>query len=246
LSDLIRAKLTLRQTIDTWAAARPDLPFVLPFLVYLILMQLRVYGPPSLMPLSIVICGLGAILVAGAFTEYHPKAGRPYWIIAIVIGAFAGWGWMAGQHFFEQIGLGGRLPGYALLTGAPGESDLRDQVGAGKLFAWVVGLRMVVAVLVVPIVEELFWRGFLLRLLIDGKDFRRVPIGKFTWFSFVVTSLLSTLQHPDNWMVSILCWMLFNAVLYVTKSLPCVMILHGVTNLVLYALVIGSGEWRFI
>jgi len=50
-------------------------------------------------------------------------------------------------------------------------------------------LRLVV---VVPLVEEVFWRGFLLRFVID-EHFERVPFGKFTWLSFVVVAVAFTL-----------------------------------------------------
>ena len=38
-------------------------------------------------------------------------------------------------------------------------------------------------VIVVPLLEEIFWRGFLLRYLIH-QDFMRVPFGTFRWGSF--------------------------------------------------------------
>jgi hypothetical protein len=90
----------------------------------------------------------------------------------------------------------------------------------------------------VPVVEEVFWRGFLLRALIYWDRFEKVPLGTFTWVSFLGTSLLSTLEHPDNWGVSILCWFLYNGLMYWKKSILCLIITHGVTNLVLYLYVL--------
>ena len=52
-------------------------------------------------------------------------------------------------------------------------------------------LRLVV---VVPLVEEVFWRGFLLRFIID-EHFERVPFGKFTWLSFAVVTVAFTFTH---------------------------------------------------
>ena len=98
----------------------------------------------------------------------------------------------------------------------------------------------------VPIVEELFWRAFLLRALISWSDFERVPLGTFTWLSFLGTSFLSVLQHPGNWAVSILCWMVYNIVFYRTRSILCLVLLHGFTNLVLYLIVFRTQDWSFI
>ena len=48
--------------------------------------------------------------------------------------------------------------------------------------------RFLRLVIVVPLVEEIFWRGFLLRYLINEK-FTEVPIGAFSWFSFGVVTV---------------------------------------------------------
>ena len=104
---------------------------------------------------------------------------------------------------------------------------------------------MTVACTAVPVVEELFWRAFLLRALIDWQNFERIPLGTFTWLSFLGTAAISTLQHPDNWGVSVLCWMAFNAVFYWTRSILCLVLLHGFTNLALYLMVLRVGDWAF-
>jgi uncharacterized protein len=123
--------------------------------------------------------------------------------------------------------------------------DPRDALGADRLFWATWSLRLTVACTAVPVVEELFWRAFLLRALIHWHSFDRIPLGRFTWMSFFGTSLISTLQHPDNWAVSILCWMAFNLVFCWTRSVLCLVLLHGVTNLVLYLLVLRIDDWSF-
>jgi CAAX prenyl protease-like protein len=229
-------------TLDRLAASRPDLPFIAPLLVYLALLGLVYAVPPTWQPAVIALRGVGTLAVFWALRRHLPPLGRPYWAVAIVGGALVAWGWVVGQHLLEQWGWGGRLP---LMPGGKAVADPRDELGAGGLFWTTWWLRMLVACTAVPIAEELFWRGFLLRALINWHDFDRVPLGTFTWLSFLGTSLISTLQHPDNWGVSILCWMAFNAVFYWTRSLLCLMLLHGFTNLVLYLIVLRVGDWSF-
>ncbi|MHC4795757.1 MAG: CAAX prenyl protease-related protein, partial [Planctomycetota bacterium] len=106
-------------------------------------------------------------------------------------------------------------------------------------------LRITVACTAVPVVEEIFWRGFLLRALINWDRFETIPLGTFTWFSFLATSLLSVLEHPDNWAVSILCWFVYNALMYWKKSILFLIITHGITNLALYIYVIVAQDWLF-
>lgn len=228
--------------IDRLGATRPDIVLVAPFMIYLLLLGLTEALPASWQPLTITVRGVISLAVVWMFRRHLPPWGRPHWVLAIVGGVLCAWGWVAGQVGFDHLGLGGRLPGY------PGEAaavDPRGALGAGHLFAWTWTLRMSVAVIAVPVVEELFWRAFLLRALIHWHEFERVPLGRFTWFSFLGTALLSTLQHPDNWGVSILCWMVFNGVFCWTRSILCVVLLHAVTNLVLYVMVLRVGDWSF-
>lgn len=223
-------------------AGRPDWVLIAPLMVYIGLLGLVYLVPATWQPGAILLRAVAAAAAAWLLRRHFPPLGRSHWPIAIVVGALAAWGWVAGQHWLDWLGLGGRLPGF------PGEKamvDPRVALGARGLFWATWGARLATAGLVVPVVEELFWRGFLLRALIDWQNFERVPLGKFTWFSFLGTALISTLQHPDNWGVSIACWLVFNGVFYWTRSLLCLMLLHGATNLFLYVMVLRVGDWSF-
>jgi CAAX prenyl protease-like protein len=172
--------------------------------------------------------------------------GKAHWPVAIVVGVLVAAGWVVGQHFFNDVHIAGRSLGGRLFffPGTPDVSDPRVGLSAWSWGSQVV-LRIAVASITVPMVEELFWRGFLLRAMIDWDRFERVPLGTFTWFSFLGTSLLSMFEHPDNWAVSILCWFAYNGLMYWKKSLLCLMIAHGITNLVFYVYVIYAGDWMF-
>jgi membrane protease YdiL (CAAX protease family) len=231
-----RGRSAALDAIDQIAAARPDIVLMGPLLAYILLLGLVGLVPVTWQPAAIVARGVGSLAVVWLFRRHLPPLGRPHWIIAIALGAFAAWGWSAGQQLFDHLGLGGRLP---LMPGQRAVVDPRGELGSAELFWATWSLRMLVAVVAVPVVEELFWRGFLLRALIDWHHFDRLPLGHFAWVSFVGTALISTFQHPDNWVVSIFCWLLFNAVFVWTRSLLCLMLLHGFTNLVLYLI-----EWR--
>ena len=55
-------------------------------------------------------------------------------------------------------------------------------------------LRTLRAVLIVPIVEELFWRGWLMRW-IERPDFEAVPLGHYHRRSFWLVAILFALEH---------------------------------------------------
>jgi uncharacterized protein len=104
-------------------------------------------------------------------------------------------------------------------------------------------IRMVGAVLVVPVMEELFWRSFLLRYLISPR-FETVPLGTFTLFSFVVTMILFGLEH-HLWLAGMIAGAAYTLLLYGTGRLwPCI-IAHAVTNLALGVHVLLTQEWTW-
>ena len=103
--------------------------------------------------------------------------------------------------------------------------------------------RIVGAVLVVPLMEELFWRSFLLRYLIDN-NFEKVRIGTFTWASFLFTVVLFGLEHNYIY-AGIMAGVVYNLILYKTRSLAQCVLAHAVTNLALAIYVIFTGKWQF-
>lgn len=103
--------------------------------------------------------------------------------------------------------------------------------------------RVAGAVLVVPLMEELFWRSFLIRYIID-RDFQKVSIGAFTWVSFLLTVILFGLEH-NYFLAGMMAGVMYNLILYKTRSIAHCVLAHAVTNLALALYVIITGQWRF-
>ena len=112
--------------------------------------------------------------------------------------------------------------------------------------AWALyGCRVAGIALVVPVMEELFWRGFLMRWLIR-EDFIAVPLGTYQTFSFWVTTLLFASVHGMEWPQGVVVGVIYGAWFVRTKSLGSIMLAHGVTNLLLAFYCLASGEWHFL
>ncbi len=107
----------------------------------------------------------------------------------------------------------------------------------------VIAFRLVGAVLVVPVVEEVFHRGWLLRYLVR-EDFRSVPLGTFTWTSFLVSTALFGLSHQE-WLAGVICGAAFNGLLYWKRSLTLCIVAHAAANLGLAVWVLWQGAWQF-
>jgi len=106
-----------------------------------------------------------------------------------------------------------------------------------------IALRLFGASVVVPIFEEIFWRSFILRYIINP-DFTRVNIGAFTWASFLISSLLFGLEHY-LWLAGIVAGLCYNLLLYKTKHINYCILAHGITNFLLGLYVLFTASWRF-
>jgi len=105
--------------------------------------------------------------------------------------------------------------------------------------------RVTGACLVVPVMEELLWRSFLMRWLIN-KDFLGVSLGTYTHISFWITVFCFVSVHrPWEWGVTLVAGILYGAYLVRTKNLVGCVIAHAVTNLGLAVYVVYSGSWFY-
>lgn len=105
--------------------------------------------------------------------------------------------------------------------------------------------RIAISVIAVPILEELFWRGFLMRWLIDEHDFRRVSLGKFAPMAFIVTAVLFAAEHGSFWDVGLLTGLIYNWWMVRTRNLWDCILAHAVTNGALAAWVVLAGQWQY-
>jgi len=105
------------------------------------------------------------------------------------------------------------------------------------------GLRCSGAVIVVPIMEELFWRSFLLRWLID-RDFMTVAVGRLSWFAVLATTVLFGLEHHYVF-AGMMAGALFTLVYWQTGSIIHCILCHAVANLGLAWYVLATAQWQF-
>lgn len=201
-------------------------------------------GPQSLLasapeqivfPAQTLLCG---VLLALFWRHYG--LGSPRKIVftmaaAILIFAI----WISPQAFFRA---------------APREVGFNPTIFSENppLFAAMLALRFLRLVVVVPLLEEIFWRGFLLRDLID-RDFQKIPVGTFSLFSYSVVTLLFAFAHwggetfhpgPD-FVPALFAGALFNFVAWRTRSLTSCVAAHALTNLLLGVYILQTRQWGF-
>ena len=121
---------------------------------------------------------------------------------------------------------------------------LKTSIPPEELSPLMLALRTARAALLVPVLEELFWRGWLPRW-IQGNPFHRIPLGQYTPLAFWATALLFAAEHGPFWEVGLVCGIIYNFWMKRTRSLGDLVLTHAVTNLALSLYVIIREDWRF-
>ena len=118
-------------------------------------------------------------------------------------------------------------------------------------FVAFLAVRTLGPTLVVPVMEELFWRNWLWRSLIAPNNWRLAKIGEPELVGWLGTSVAFSLVHPQR-LVSVVWALLIAWLLLRTKSIGACIVAHAVTNflLALYVLVMTlvldhPNEWYF-
>lgn len=101
--------------------------------------------------------------------------------------------------------------------------------------------RLIGFLLIAPVIEELFTRSFLIRFIISN-NWKKVPIGKYTLPSFIITVLFFGFSH-SRWLAGIIAGVLLNLLLYKQKSIESCIVAHFTANLLLAIYVITTSSW---
>ncbi|HEX4210488.1 MAG TPA: exosortase E/protease, VPEID-CTERM system, partial [Candidatus Binataceae bacterium] len=172
---------------------------------------------------------LRVLLVAAAIWWYRDRIGAALFGFSwasIGLGVLCFVGWIALSH--PDPAANAAIAGH--LRGLP----------VGALGAWMI-FRVIGAVITVPLAEELAFRGYLQRKLVDSQ-FEAVPLSRFTWPSFIVSSVAFGLLH-QSWIAGILAGMLFALASYRRGRLADAITAHATANALLAAYVITTGAW---
>lgn len=105
-------------------------------------------------------------------------------------------------------------------------------------------VRALGSTLLVPILEELFWRAWLMRWVANN-DFWKVPLGYFAPGAFWIVAALFASEHGPFWEVGLAAGVLYGWWLVKTKDLGNCILAHAVTNGVLAAYVLTRDQWQY-
>jgi uncharacterized protein len=168
-----------------------------------------------------------------------PFARMPSWL-AIIVGLVGAVVWIAlawvqrsvQSHFGWSLGVGARSAFNPLqeLAASPAWAD-------GFLAIRFAGLA-----LVVPVIEEFFLRGFLMRFFV-APDWWTVPFGTVNRLAVVAGTVFPVLMHPGEALAAAVWFSAVTWLMLRTRNLWDCIAAHAVTNLLLGIYVVASGNW---
>ncbi len=221
---------------DARAPAGRTVEWVGPFAVFALWLLLDKYIPLANPWRELLRDAVSAAAIIGFSRRVLPRS-APQWLgsIALGLGVCAIWiapdalvpGWRSHALFQNAI------------TG-----HVANSIAPRELTPPMLVLRTARAALLVPVLEELFWRGWLPRWLQSAR-FERIPLGQYTPLAFWATALLFAAEHGPFWEVGLICGIIYNWWMWRTRSLGDLMLTHAVTNLALSLYVIATGRWAF-
>ena len=218
---------------------------VAPFVVFLLLTFFQGYlGEPGRFWIYLAKTLVGAWLLRLVWNVVSEMRWRISWEAVVVgVAVFSVWVGLDGiipdqKQMWIKLGLS-----KAPATPEPAWNPFL-QFDGGAPLAWLfVAVRIAGSSLVVPPLEEVFYRSFLYRW-VAKPDFESVPLGQFSMKPFVITALIFGLAH-NEWLAGILCAAAYQGLVCRKKRLGDAMTAHAITNFLLGVWVVWKGAWHF-
>jgi uncharacterized protein len=234
----------------------PWLPYVLPLAVFLLFNSIEpsaTGGENSSWPLEphhypLVYTAKIAAVIAALVVVWPVYRKFPFGItpLGILVGLVGGVLWIVLCHvdweerLLPAIGLGSFLGEGARVGYNPLEA-LSDT--PAWMYAFL-AIRFVGLALLVPIIEEFFLRGFLMRF-VSATDWEKVPFGAASTMALIVGTIFPLLTHPLSEAFAVIVW--FSLVTWLmlrTRNIWDCVIAHAITNLMLGIYVVSTGDWH--
>ena len=220
---------------------------VIPFVAWLLLMHVPGLPPAWRYALQTVAC-LAILLTLKPWRRYGPIRVR-YLPAAVAVGLFVFVAWVgletawfgrlapAAQKFYLRFGVGlwpfGQIP-----------EPVTAPVYAPAVCGWPLAVvRLLGSALVIAVIEEFFWRGFLYRFLIN-RSFLKLDLALFRWSAFLIVVALFAVEH-QRWLAGLVAGAAYGLLLLRTRDIWAAAAAHVVTNFCLGLYVLGTGAYQF-
>jgi CAAX prenyl protease-like protein len=217
--------------------ARDDQAYFLPMAVFLVFTW--VGGTwPSLYPLTYIAKTVIVAILLIYFWRHYTKISWSHAWLGVAVGILGVVQWVGMEKLILHL-----WPHYPRMSH---DAFVPDHAIASPAARWgFIALRWAGASLVVPVMEELFWRDYLWRTLLAPNDFKLAEVGEWDRKVFLIVALAFGAGVHIEWMTAIVWGLMIGLLLVRTRSLGACIIAHAVTNFLLGAYVLYTHDWNF-
>ena len=213
-----------------------DHAYLFPMAVFLIFVWVGGHWK-SLYPAAYVARALVVAAMLWMMRAHYTRIRWNHWWLGIIVGVLGIFQWIGMQLWLERH--------VEFFKPSPDVFNPMEVFKTSAGFWSFTTIRIIGAVLVVPFMEELFWRDYLWRSLSAPNDFKLAAVGERDWKSFLMVSGAFAVVHGNCWLTAIGWAMMVGWLLIATRSLGACIIAHAVTNLLLAGYVLHTHEWTF-
>jgi len=210
-------------------------------------------APPMHNPTAVYLMPLLAVLAAGAVSRAFSSDFEFLYPLTVIAGllmfaryrrplARIDWGWSwRGPTVGILVFLVWIVAAFILVPEHVMPAKLAATPTALRGF-WILS-RITGSILIVPIAEELAYRGFLMRRLIKA-DFESVPFTSVRWPALVLTAIVFGAAHGALWIPGIIAGLAFGLVLIRRGRFGEAVAAHAVANALVSVSVLGWNQWQ--
>ena len=210
-----------------------DLAYILPMLIFLLITAAGNQWPGTYAAgyaIKTILAGAALILLR----DHYTKISWRVWWLGILVGVIGTVQWIA---------MGKLMMHWKIADSSDAHSPMK--VASPAFQGIYLAFRLAGPVLVVPFMEELFWRDFLWRTVVDPDDFKRAQVGHRNWLALLVVTAAFASVHASQGLTAVVWGLMIAGLLISTRSLGACILMHATTNLLLGIWVVWQHDWAF-
>ena len=216
---------------------RSDMAYFLPMAAFLLITETALFAPAFYPAFYVAKTALVVILLIHFWPKYT-KISWNYWWLGIIFGVVGVVQWVGMENFLMH-----HWPSYPKLA-AVDPFNPYGKISSEPTRVIFIAVRWAGASLVVPIMEELFWRDWVWRTTLAPNNFKLAEVGEPSLSVWLIVSVIFCLVHTQ-WMTAIVWAMMIGGLLMLTRSLGACILMHAVTNFLLGLYVLRHHAWYF-
>jgi CAAX prenyl protease-like protein len=207
-----------------------DLAYIVPMGIFLAFTFAQGQWPATYALCYLLKTIATAVALAILWKRYTPLRWNSVGL-GLIVGILGTFQWIGMQLWLQKH--------FSFFTPAPDQFNPYDHFHTRTI-----AIRLIGAVLVVPVMEELFWRDFMWRQILAPNDFKLAAVGEWSPLAVLLVSGAFATVHGNWWLTAIVWGLMIALLLAYTKSLGACIVAHATTNLLLGIYVLRFHRWE--